>query len=103
MPSRTSVSLGSGFSLSRSTEAMIIPGVQYPHCRPCISWNAFCIGCRPPFGASPSMVVTSPPSAWTASTVQDFTAAPSRWTVHAPQLLVSQPMTVPTFPSCSLR
>ena len=29
---------------------MIIPGVQKPHCRPCISWNAFCIGCRVPLG-----------------------------------------------------
>ena len=28
------------------------------------------------------MVVTSMPSAWTASTVHDFTDSPSRWTVH---------------------
>ena len=104
MPSRTSSSLGAGLSFSRSIEAMIIPGVQNPHCRPCISWNAFCIGCRVPSSdAIPSIVVTSLPSAWTAKTVQLFTASPSRCTVHAPQLLVSQPTTVPTFPSCSRR
>ena len=33
--------------------------------------------------------------AWTASTAQLFTATPSRWTVQAPQLPVSQPMCVP--------
>ena len=49
------------------------------------------------------MVVTSCPSAWTASTLQDFTLVPSRWTVQAPQLLVSQPMTVPVLPSFSRR
>ena len=103
MPSRTSSSLGFGLSFTRSIEAMIIPGVQNPHCRPCISWKAFCIGCRVPFGAIPSIVVTSLPSAWTASTVQLFTASPSRCTVQAPQLLVSQPTTVPTLPSCSRR
>jgi hypothetical protein len=75
MPSRTSVSLGSGFSCSRSIEAMIMPGVQNPHCRPCSSWNARCTGCSvPSSAATPSMVVTSQPSAWTARTVHDFTA-----------------------------
>ncbi len=49
------------------------------------------------------MVVTSHPSAWTASTEHDFTLRPSRCTVQAPQLLVSQPTTVPVFPSCSRR
>ena len=49
------------------------------------------------------MVVTSWPSACTARTLQDFTLRPSRCTVHAPQLLVSQPTTVPVFPSCSRR
>src|SRR5688500_19286394 len=34
----------------------------------------------------PSMVVTLAPSACTARTVHDFTASPSMWTVHAPQL-----------------
>ena len=45
------------------------------------------------------MVVTSWPSACTASTLHDFTLRPSRCTVQAPQLLVSQPMTVPIFPT----
>src|SRR6266576_6111561 len=41
------------------------------------------------------MVVTWLPSAWTASTVQDLMARPSRWTVQAPHWLVSQPTWVP--------
>ena len=49
------------------------------------------------------MVVTSWPSACTASTLQDFTLRPSRCTVQAPQLLVSQPITVPVLPSFSRR
>ena len=48
-------------------------------------------------------MVTSRPLACTASTLQDFTLRPSRWTVQAPQLLVSQPMTVPVLPSFSRR
>ena len=47
------------------------------------------------------MVVTEWPSAWAARTVQDFTASPSRWTVHAPQFEVSQPTWVPVSPSTS--
>jgi hypothetical protein len=38
--------------------------------------NACCIGCISPSVARPSMVVTSQPSACTASTVQLFTASP---------------------------
>ena len=49
------------------------------------------------------MVVTSAPSACTASTLHDFTLVPSRCTVHAPQLLVSHPMTVPVLPRRSRR
>ncbi len=48
-------------------------------------------------------MVTSLPSACTASTLHDFTLVPSRWIVQAPQLLVSQPMTVPVLPSFSRR
>ena len=103
MPSRISASLGSGFSCRRSIAAMIMPGVQKPHCRPCISWNAFCTGCRRVGSPMPSIVVTSDPSAWTASTVHDFTDTPSSSTVQEPQLLVSHPTTVPTLPSCSRR
>ena len=39
--------------------------------------------------------MTLPPSAWTASIVQVFTAWPSTWTVQAPHWLVSQPTWVP--------
>src|SRR4051794_9383820 len=106
-PTLTSSSVGCGFSLRRSTDCMIIPGVQKPHWRPWHSRKASCTGCSSPFppavAASPSMVVTSCPSAWTASTLQLFTLRPSRWTVQAPQLLVSQPITVPVFPSFSRR
>src|SRR3954467_3215464 len=49
------------------------------------------------------MVSTTAPSAWTASTLQDFTERPLRCTVQAPQLLVSQPITVPVLPSFSRR
>ena len=44
------------------------------------------------------MVVTSSPSAWTASIVHDFTDSPSRRTVHAPHDDVSQPTFVPVSP-----
>jgi hypothetical protein len=44
-------------------------------------------------------VVTEPPSAWTASTAQDFTLVPSSRTVQVPQLEVSQPTGVPVRPS----
>src|SRR5258708_14514581 len=71
---------------------MIIPGVQKPHCNPCFSLKPSCNGCSAPFWATPSMVLTSRPSTWTANTVQDFTGLPSRRIVHAPQLVVSQPM-----------
>ena len=53
--------------------------------------------------ARPSIVVTSLPSAWTASTVHDFTDSPSTWTVHAPHDDVSQPTLVPVRPSTSRR
>jgi hypothetical protein len=44
-------------------------------------------------------VVISDPSAWIARTVQLFTLRPLSSTVHAPQLEVSQPITVPVRPS----
>jgi hypothetical protein len=53
--------------------------------------------------AMPSMVLIDRPSAWTASIVHDFALSPSTWTVHAPQLLVSQPTCVPVSPSVSRR
>ena len=72
-----------------------MPGVQNPHCRPCSSLNAAWIGSRPAAVASPSTVVTERPSACTPNSVHDFTGTPSSSTVHAPQLVVSQPMCVP--------
>ncbi len=63
--------------------------------------NACCIGCSWPSVASPSIVLMSAPSAWTASTVQLFTDSPSMWIVHAPHDEVSQPMFVPVRPTCS--
>src|SRR3954447_26899610 len=47
------------------------------------------------------MVLTSRPSAWTASIVHDLALSPSTWTVQAPQLLVSQPTCVPVSPRLS--
>ena len=45
--------------------------------------------------ARPSTVVTDRPSAWTPNIVHDLTGTPSSSTVHAPQLVVSQPTWVP--------
>src|SRR5579859_3654838 len=53
------------------------------------------MGAIAPPAARPSTVVMFAPSAWTASIVQDLTGSPLSRTVHAPQLLVSQPMWVP--------
>ena len=75
--------------------ASIMPGVQKPHCRPCSSLNPSWIGCSSLGPARPSTVVTSWPSAWTASMVQLLIALPSKSTVQAPQLEVSQPVCVP--------
>ena len=49
------------------------------------------------------MVVTSVPSAATASTVHDFTDSPSRSTVQAPHEVVSQPTFVAVRPRTSRR
>jgi hypothetical protein len=56
-----------------------------------------------PAVARPSIVVTTAPSACTASIVQDFTDSPSTRTVQAPQLEVSQPIFVPGSPHSSRR
>ena len=98
-PRGSASSLGLGSSPSSDTAAMIMPGVQKPHCSAWRSWNACCTGCSSPSAARPSIVVTSCPSACTASTEQLLTLRPSNSTVQAPQLLVSQPTTVPTLPS----
>src|SRR5262245_43231965 len=80
---------------------MSMPGVQKPHCRPCFSVKPSCTGWSLPPCSSPSTVVMLAPSACTASTVQDLTGLPSRWTVHAPQCEVSQPTCVPVMPNVS--
>ena len=99
MAQRTSSSDGSGFRSISAAPTSIIPGVQNPHCRPCSSLNAAWIGCSSPFVLSPSTVVIERPSACTASIVHDFIGVPSSSTVHAPQLVVSQPMWVPVSPT----
>src|SRR5262245_37555504 len=81
----------------------MMPGVQKPHCRPWCSTKACCTGWSAPSGARPSIVVTSLPSAWSASRVQLFTACPSTSTVQAPHWLVSQPTCAPVSPSPSRR
>src|SRR5919197_1545863 len=103
-PRRISASVSrSPFVPRSSTPAMIIPGVQKPH------WSAWCSqkaswsGWSSPSRARPSIVVISLPSAWTASTVHDFTASPSRWIVQAPQTDVSQPIFFPVSPRSSRR
>src|SRR6478752_5473035 len=80
---------------------MSIPGVQNPHCSPCSSLKPSCNGWSAPLLGRPSTVMTSAPSACTANMVHDFTVFPFSSTVHAPQLLVSQPTCVPVNPSCS--
>src|SRR5579872_3147712 len=103
MPSRISRSEGWGWSASNPTAVMIMPGVQKPHCRPCCSQKASCNGCSWPSVASPSIVVISEPSAWTANIVQDFAARPSTSTVQAPHCVVSHPTWVPVSRRCSRR
>src|SRR5206468_6656297 len=90
-----SASVGAPFRSRRSIAVIIRPGVQKPHCSACSALNARWIGWSSPSFASPSTVVISAPSAWTASTVHDLTALPSIRTVHAPHWLVSQPTCVP--------
>ena len=88
---------------SSDTAAITMPGVQYPHWRPWFCLKASCIGCIWSPSASPSIVVTSPPSAWTVNIVHDFADSPSTSTVQAPQDDVSQPMFVPVRPRTSRR
>src|SRR5882672_7427995 len=93
--SRICCSLGFLFEARNALVVMSMPGVQKPHCSPCFSTQPSCTACSFPPCSRPSTVVTLQPSACTASTVHDFTGWPSRWTVHAPQWLVSQPTCVP--------
>src|SRR5215207_8368015 len=104
MPRRISSSLGLPFSRRSPCARMIMPGVQKPHCSPCISRKASWSTCSVPSAlAMPSIVRMSVPFAWTANMVHDFTDLPSRSTVQAPQWLVSQPICGPVRLSCSRR
>src|ERR1700733_3845066 len=96
MPIRISASDGDGFSCSKRCARKIMPGVQKPHCSPCIMRKPSCSADSEPSAlATPSMVVMLEPWACTANTVQLFTDMPSRSTVQAPQWVVSQPIWVP--------
>src|SRR3954469_10625317 len=87
-----------------SIALITMPGVQKPHCSAWFSRNASCIGCSlSALSARPSIVVTLPPSTWTARIVQDLIDLPSIWTTQAPHWLVSQPTWVPVRPRCSRR
>src|SRR5208283_1408763 len=91
MPMRISSSEGLLFSCKSLYARTIMPGVQKPHCSPCISRKPSCRACSVPSAfAIPSMVRMSAPFACTAKTVQDFTDLPSRSTVQAPQWLIAQ-------------
>ena len=78
-----------------------MPGVQNPHCRPCLFQKASCSGCRSTPFDSPSMVVTDDPETCTVSAVHDFAMTPSSFTVQVPHWLVSHPTFVPVSPAFS--
>ena len=74
------------------------PGVQMPHWKPPQSMNACWTGCSRSSPARPSTVVTSWPSAKTASAMQELTILPSSSTVQAPQTPTPQPSLEPVSP-----
>ena len=82
---------------------MIMPGVQKPHCRAWFSWKACLhrvqLAVRGQTLDGGDLVAVGLDGEHRAG----LDARPSRWTVQAPQLLVSQPTTVPVLPSCSRR
>ena len=83
---------------------MIWPDWQYPHWGTCsliqAAWILLIVPSTPP---TPSMVVTSAPSAGATKTVQDLTDLPFTVTVQAPQWDVSQPICGPVMFSRSRR
>src|SRR6185503_2212722 len=92
--SSMSLSVGFGFFASSAAAAMICPDWQYPHWGTSISAHAFCTGCELS-ADSPSIVTTRLPAAADTGNEQERTAAPSRWTVQAPQAATPQPYFVP--------
>src|SRR5260370_7662174 len=79
---RTSSSLGSGFSSSSALAAIIMPGVQNPHCSPCSSLKPSCSGCSSLAVAMPSTVLISSPPPSPATLFHYFPPRPS--TTHFP-------------------
>jgi hypothetical protein len=96
--SRISSSLGCGRRRSSASAAMIIPGVQKPHCAPSFSWNARWSALSRPSAAWASMVSIARPSQLAASVRQASRGAPSTSTVQAPHSPPSQPRLVPVSP-----
>src|SRR5215813_2001378 len=96
--------VGFGFSASSACATRIMAGVQYPHCKPCVSQKASCNGDNSPGpGVTPSIVVIGVPSACGANIRHARTATPSNRTVQAPQTPCSQPACAPLRPRCSRR
>src|SRR5947209_2911351 len=96
--SRTSASVGFGFSCSKAVICMTKPGVQNPHWKAWLSRRASCNGFMAPSGASSSMVVMVAPPACTASIKHERTGSPSMRTVQAPHTPCSHPKWVPVRP-----
>src|SRR3974377_766519 len=101
--SRISSSLGFGFLRSSPAEAMMKPGVQYPHCEPSFSWNPRCTAESCPPVPSDSMVSMRLPCTVAASVRQESAGLSSMSTVQAPHSPPSQPVLVPVNPSFSRR
>src|SRR5690606_41727318 len=93
--SRTSCSVGVGFSVSNSWAIIKNPGVQNPHCNAWFSENAFCKACRSSPSARLSTVCTSQPSPWAASIKHDRAVLPFTSTVQEPHTPCSPPTCTP--------
>src|SRR2546425_849305 len=100
MAASMSASVGEGFEPRSAAADMIWPGWQKPHWGTSTSTQARCTGWSPR-AASPSIVVTRLPAAAEAGVTHERTAAPSRWTVQAPQSAMPHPYLVPVRPSVS--
>src|SRR5690606_3372256 len=86
MASTTSSRVGLDLESSRALAAMIMPGVQKPHCTAKPSRNARCSGCRTPPAASPAVVSTFAPSQVSARVRQERRSSPSTSTAQEPQV-----------------
>ena len=70
-----------------SIAAIIIPGVQKPHWRPCCSWNARWIGCSSPFAPGPRPSDRRSRRPGRRGSSRTAPSSPSTFTVHAPHEL----------------